>query len=164
MFKQAEEVVVGFEDWRGRLLIGLALLLIAVGHQKFQGSTTETTSKALEMKEAWVEMDLRWEPQGRLGQGIYVDSGKDTRLSDAEERRLGEPRLAVFTYRPLDLNRIDFDGLRVLKGVGPKLATAIIGYRQNHGPFGRIEDLLEVKGVGPAKFKELSRSLVVSGG
>lgn len=160
--------LVSFADWSWRLLIGLALLLIAFGLQKRQGRRVETTRNGVVPTKSWPAMDLRWEPAGQHGQGIYANGGPEARFSAAEvvseeggAESLVEPRLAVFTARPLDLNRIDFDTLRVLQGVGPKMAAAIIAYRQNHGPFRRLEDLLEVKGVGPVKFKELSRRLAV---
>lgn len=41
--------------------------------------------------------------------------------------------------------------LQKLPGIGPKLAEAIIVYRTQSGPFARVEQLLEVKGIGPAK-------------
>lgn len=37
-----------------------------------------------------------------------------------------------------------------LKGIGPKKAQAIIVYRDKHGPFTTIDQLKEVKGIGPA--------------
>jgi len=39
--------------------------------------------------------------------------------------------------------------LRLLPGIGPKAASAIIEYRQTHGQFARLEDLVEIKGIGP---------------
>ncbi len=41
--------------------------------------------------------------------------------------------------------------LQKLPGIGPKLAEAIIEYRTQSGPFVQVEQLLEVKGIGPAK-------------
>lgn len=35
-----------------------------------------------------------------------------------------------------------------LKGVGPKKAEAIVDYRKANGPFKKVEDLTEVKGIG----------------
>lgn len=37
-----------------------------------------------------------------------------------------------------------------LNGVGITKAQAIVSYRDNHGPFQSIEQLSEVKGIGPA--------------
>jgi competence protein ComEA len=35
-----------------------------------------------------------------------------------------------------------------INGVGPKLAEAIVAYRDQNGPFESVEDLTNVKGVG----------------
>ena len=45
--------------------------------------------------------------------------------------------------------------LQKLPGIGPKLAEAIIEYRTKSGPFERVEQLLDVKGIGPAKLGRL---------
>ena len=44
--------------------------------------------------------------------------------------------------------------LESLPGVGPSTAKAIIAHRQANGPFGKIEGLLDVKGIGDGKFAE----------
>ena len=44
-----------------------------------------------------------------------------------------------------------------LPGVGPSTAQAIVEYRVAHGPFGSPEDLLNVKGIGPAKFEAMQK-------
>lgn len=45
--------------------------------------------------------------------------------------------------------------LQKLPGIGPKLAEAIISYRTQSGHFVRVEQLLEVKGIGPARLGRL---------
>jgi len=59
----------------------------------------------------------------------------------------------------IDLNAATEQQLDTLPGVGPSTARAIIAYREKHGPFARIEDLLNVRGIGPAKLDAL-RGLV----
>lgn len=50
----------------------------------------------------------------------------------------------------VDINTADAATLaRVLEGVGPARAAAIVEHRRRHGPFRRAEDLARVKGIGP---------------
>lgn len=146
----------------------VAILLVAVGLRKHQEVMAESHVEPLMRQESWLDMNLCWEPDGQLGRGIYSHESKDVRLvhrvegAGLKQERQVDPRLAVFTFKAMDLNRIDLDTLKVLKGVGPKTAAAIIAYRQNRGPFRKIEDLLEVKGVGPARLKVLRCSLAVN--
>lgn len=51
---------------------------------------------------------------------------------------------------PVNVNTADAAALAEnLNGVGPKIAAAIVAYRKEHGPFRKVEDLLQVKGIGP---------------
>lgn len=56
---------------------------------------------------------------------------------------------------PVDLNSATEQQLDTLPGVGPSTARAIVTYRLQHGPFVRVEDLLNVRGIGPAKLEAL---------
>lgn len=56
---------------------------------------------------------------------------------------------------PVDLNTATEQQLDTLPGVGPSTARAIVAYRGQHGPFARVEDLLNVRGIGPAKLEVL---------
>jgi competence protein ComEA len=60
----------------------------------------------------------------------------------------------------VDLNTATPEDLESLPGVGPATAAAIVSWRDDHGPFTSVEQLLEVRGIGPAKFEAL-RDLVV---
>jgi competence protein ComEA len=51
----------------------------------------------------------------------------------------------------VNINKADAETLtQGLKGVGRSRAEAIVQYRSAYGPFFSIDDLLEVKGVGPS--------------
>jgi competence protein ComEA len=55
----------------------------------------------------------------------------------------------------IDINTADAVTLaRVLNGVGPAKADAIIAYREAHGPFQHIDELARVKGIGPATIEQ----------
>jgi competence protein ComEA len=53
--------------------------------------------------------------------------------------------------RGVDLNEATATALEGLPGVGPVLAARILAYRDEHGPFDTVEDLLDVPGIGEAK-------------
>lgn len=55
----------------------------------------------------------------------------------------------------VDINRADATTLESLPGVGPVLAGRIVAYREQHGRFETIEDLLNVSGVGEKKLESL---------
>lgn len=55
----------------------------------------------------------------------------------------------------VDLNRADVGTLRQLPGVGPHLAARIVDHRTRQGPFGSVEDLRAVQGIGPATLERL---------
>lgn len=61
---------------------------------------------------------------------------------------------------PVVLNSATAAQLEALPGVGPSTAAAIIAWRDAHGPFSSVDQLLEVRGIGPAKFEAI-RNLVV---
>jgi len=60
---------------------------------------------------------------------------------------------------PVNINTATADELDVLPGVGPATAAAIIARRQEHGPFQSVDELADVRGIGPAKLDAL-RGLV----
>lgn len=55
----------------------------------------------------------------------------------------------------ISLNEAEVAGLTQLSGVGEKTAEAIISHREGLGGFTDVEQLLEVKGIGPAKYADL---------
>jgi competence protein ComEA len=61
----------------------------------------------------------------------------------------------------VDINRAGSDELQRLPGIGPALAEAIIDWRAENGPFGRIDDLLDVSGIGPAKLDALADQVIL---
>ena len=48
----------------------------------------------------------------------------------------------------LDLNTATEAELRALPGIGEAKAAAIVAYREAHGGFSSVEELLQVKGIG----------------
>ena len=51
----------------------------------------------------------------------------------------------------VDINSATLSDLDALPGVGPSTAQAIIDYRTANGPYASVDDLLNVRGIGPSK-------------
>jgi competence protein ComEA len=62
----------------------------------------------------------------------------------------------------VDLNTATLDQLEALPGIGPVLAQRILDYRQQHGPFHAVQDLLNVSGIGDAHLADLEPLVTVS--
>ena len=55
----------------------------------------------------------------------------------------------------VDLNAADQATLETLPGIGPALAGRIIAWREEHGGFSSVDDLLDVSGIGQARLDDL---------
>jgi len=62
----------------------------------------------------------------------------------------------------IDINRAESWLLEALPGIGEVLAQRIVDYRSENGLFRRIEDLLQVSGIGPATFEQIKDYITVS--
>ncbi len=62
----------------------------------------------------------------------------------------------------IDLNRASLEELDRLPGIGPVTAQAIVEHRTTHGPFRSVDELVDVKGVGPATLEKI-RALITVG-
>ena len=64
-----------------------------------------------------------------------------------------ETPLGAWTLK--DLNEAGLEKLMEIKGVGPSMAGKIIDYRNEHGPFNQIDELLSVSGIGEKKLQTI---------
>ncbi len=67
----------------------------------------------------------------------------------------------VASSGPVNLNTASGIQLESLPGIGPATAAAIIAYREEHGGFVEVADLLGVRGIGEAKLASLEDLVVV---
>jgi competence protein ComEA len=63
----------------------------------------------------------------------------------------------------VNLNSATASQLQELPGIGAKTAERIIEYRQKKGPFKKIEELMNVKGIGEKSFLKLRPQITVTG-
>jgi len=56
---------------------------------------------------------------------------------------------AVGLTSPINVNHASMEELQAIPGIGPVLAKRIVDYRAKNGYFRTVQDLIEVKGIGP---------------
>lgn len=64
---------------------------------------------------------------------------------------------------PIDIRRADKEEFMALPGIGDVLADRILTYREQNGGFERVEDLLNVEGIGKKRFEEIYMLITIGG-
>ena len=64
---------------------------------------------------------------------------------------------------PVNVNEADAERLASVNGIGPVKAERIVDHRDKHGPFKSLDDLVNVKGVGPKLLEKLKPQLRLDG-
>ncbi len=77
--------------------------------------------------------------------------GKGTRVPTPTKTPMGKININTATVEELD----------VLPGIGPAIALRIVDYRTQKGPFKKIEDIKDVRGIGDAIFADIKDSITV---
>jgi competence protein ComEA len=55
----------------------------------------------------------------------------------------------------IDINSASAEQLVVIPGIGKVMADRIIQFREEHGPFSKVEELLKIKGIGEKSLEKL---------
>lgn len=94
-----------------------------------------------------------------LGGAFYLRIEADRRREFFQ--REGDSSADLFFDR-IDVNHAGSAALEALPGIGKFLANEMIKYRCKHGLFKKPSDLLNVKGIGPKRLKQISPYLIFS--
>lgn len=79
--------------------------------------------------------------------GEIVDGGVVGRITSSRDE--------AHASFPVNINTASAGELEALPGIGPSTAAAIVQYRNSHGSFTSTSALLDVPGIGAAKFEAL---------
>ena len=72
--------------------------------------------------------------------------------------------LSLAASEAVNLNTANAEDLKTLNGIGDVKADAIIGYRDEHGPFASVDQLTQVEGIGPKTVEQNRDRLTVGSG
>lgn len=77
-------------------------------------------------------------------------------------QQAAKPAAAAAVADVVNLNTATATQLSTLPGIGPKTAELIIQYRQKNGPFKKIEEIMNVRGIGEKSFLKIKSRLAVT--
>lgn len=92
---------------------------------------------------------------------LYAHDRAELAVSSVETDRAMPQEAFMPELAPLDLNAASEEELAELPGIGPELARRITAYREEHGPFETVEELMEVSGIGQGKLDGLKGRVTV---
>jgi len=107
----------------------------------------------------------------KLEDGQQLKIGNITSVAGSATQQGGSPFTVVPTQTGgggsnsgdlVNINTASASELESLPGIGPTAAQNIINYRNQHGPFAQIEDIMNVSGIGPSTFDAI-QDLITTG-
>ena len=128
---------------RKQIVLWIEFLIVVTGFMAF-------------MREYWIYRDISSFWAIRMSHQMNMENnGVQVFPSSAIEVLSDREQYKVLEELKINVNTADNDDLQSLPRIGPKTASRIIEWRKDHKPFQRLEDLLEVKGIGPATLQRL---------
>ena len=98
--------------------------------------------------------------QGRVNLAAALENGQQVFVPQFSEAAPSIPNPGNSSEQ-ISINTASAPELERLPGIGPVLAQRIVEYREQNGPYQRLEDLLEVEGIGPSKLEGLQEYIQV---
>ena len=74
---------------------------------------------------------------------------------------LGGTSPAPSSGEKVNINTAGVDELVTLPGIGKAYAERIVEYRQKNGPFKKVEDIINVRGIGEKTFERIKDRLTI---
>ncbi len=90
--------------------------------------------------------------------GIQTSPDSDMQTTD---RNVRSNSATALENGLVNLNTADVAALMTLPGIGESRAKAIISYREQHGAFAQIEDIMKISGIKQAAFSKIKDNITV---
>lgn len=142
--------------WDGIVLLGCVGVLMA----SFFYPTNQHMPLSQNHRPQAIQLSLHMPPYPRRS---HTDASETSQTSSvnpsplkarkkSKQRKRAKNKQAIL---PIALNTATKSQWETLPGIGPTLAQRIVEYRQQHGPFTQVDDLDQVKGIGPKLLEKI---------
>ncbi|MBS9805231.1 helix-hairpin-helix domain-containing protein [Bacillus cereus] len=109
--------------------------------QKAGGFLSEVDMKKVNLAQIVQDQMLLYIPsKNESGQGMLTSSKEDGKIQ---------------------INTAAKEQLEKITGIGSRKAESILKYREEHGPFQKIEDLLEIDGIGAKSLEKIKDQIII---
>ena len=110
------------------------------------------------------KVDEKWQQErDKILAEFYEKSEKLNReelLAQDKEQHLGVLTKESLTEH-ININDASCEELQILPRIGPAIAQKIISYREEHGPFRSIDEIQNVKNIGPKTFEKIKDYITI---
>lgn len=96
-----------------------------------------------------------------FNQAEKIEDGDKIIIPSKEFSDESGENIGTVTSGKINLNTADVNKLQEIPGIGPSTAEKIISYRQNNGRFHKIEDLMNISGIGEKTFEKMEDKITV---
>jgi competence protein ComEA len=96
-----------------------------------------------------------------LALAVLISQGF-TAEQDEGGRQIDQADAAAVAVEKIDINQAGPDELTKLPGIGTSTAAKISAYRDANGPFKSVDELMNVKGIGPDKMEKIRPLITLS--
>jgi competence protein ComEA len=124
---------------------------------RVQDAVTAAGGLLAEADSAGINLAARLED----GQQLNIPYGREFPAPPEEPAFAVAGTAAPSSTELININTASAEELDSLPGIGPTTAQKIIDYRTQHGIFQRIEDIMNVSGIGPATFDRIKDLITV---
>ena len=142
------------------------ILLIATATGLFINSLNESQSKDIVLSKI-IQIDnleatesIETKPQTSPHDSNIIPLAKTEISSKSYNSKITPEEAQSDAFQKIDLNTADLKQLMRLPGVGEKTAQKIIEYR-SADKFESIAEIMNVKGIGPAKFEKMKKFITI---
>lgn len=92
------------------------------------------------------------------GEQIYVPTADEAK---AQGTGVGENTVTEGTDKKININTAGKEELMTLTGIGEAKAQSILDYREEHGGFGSIEELMQIEGIKEGVFNKIKQDIMI---